>query len=84
MLMSVPLFLLRLLLGVGGPAFSSIYQGGIRFNTYAGLAYGLSALLGLSDLETAVLVLFAALPGAPSAYILARQLDGDAPLMAAS
>lgn len=208
LLMSVLLFLLRPLLGVGGPAFSSIYQGGIRFNTYVGLAaasalfhqagltvaalvmaimvpllnllcvavlahasgalgwagllgsvlrnplilacllgiglnlsglglplgsaevldllaraslplgllavgaglrleaaltqpwalllstgckllalpaltYGLSALLGLGELETAVLVLFAALPGAPSAYILARQLGGDAPLMAA-
>ena len=34
-------------------------------------------------LETAVLVTFAALPGAPTAYILARQLGGDAPLIAA-
>ena len=34
-------------------------------------------------LETAVLVMFAALPGAPTAYILARQLGGDAPLIAA-
>ncbi|MEH6575592.1 MAG: AEC family transporter [Amphritea sp.] len=32
---------------------------------------------------TAVLMLFSALPTAPSAYILARQLGGDAPLMAA-
>jgi predicted permease len=47
------------------------------------LTAGLSALVGLNRLETAVLVLFAALPGAPSAYILARQLGGDAPLMAA-
>jgi malonate transporter len=29
-------------------------------------------------LETAVLVTFAALPGASTAYILARQLGGDA------
>jgi len=34
-------------------------------------------------LETAVLVTFAALPGASTAYILARQLGGDAPLIAA-
>ena len=34
-------------------------------------------------LETAVLLTFAALPGASTAYILARQLGGDAPLMAA-
>lgn len=35
------------------------------------------------SLETAVLVTFAALPGASAAYILARQLGGDAPLVAA-
>jgi malonate transporter len=34
-------------------------------------------------LETAVLITFAALPGASTAYILARQLGGDAPLIAA-
>ena len=34
-------------------------------------------------LETQVLVTFAALPSASAAYILARQLGGDAPLMAA-
>ncbi len=34
-------------------------------------------------LETAVLLTFAALPGSSTAYILARQLGGDAPLMAA-
>jgi len=34
-------------------------------------------------LETAVLVTFAALPSASTAYILARQLGGDAPLIAA-
>ena len=33
-------------------------------------------------LETAILVTFAALPGAPTAYILARQLGGDTPLIA--
>jgi predicted permease len=42
-----------------------------------------SALVGLSHMEMAILILFAALPGAPSSYILARQLGGDAQLMAA-
>lgn len=42
-----------------------------------------SLLVDLGRLETAILILFAALPGAPSAYILARQLGGDAKLMAA-
>ncbi len=43
----------------------------------------LALILGLERLETAILVLFAALPGSPAAYILARQLGGDAELMAA-
>ena len=47
------------------------------------LAMGLSQVLGLQLQEQAVLVLFAAMPTATSAYILARQLEGDAPLMAA-
>lgn len=40
-------------------------------------------LVGLSELEIAVLLLFAAMPTATSSYILARQLGGHAPLMAA-
>ena len=48
-----------------------------------GLAWGLAMAVGMAPLETAIIVLFAALPGAPSAYILARQLGGDADLMAA-
>ncbi len=39
-------------------------------------------LLQLPHEETAIAVLFAALPTAPSAYILARQLGGDARLVA--
>lgn len=44
-----------------------------------GVAYGLE----LSALAAQVLIIFAAMPTATSAYILARQLGGDAPLMAA-
>ena len=40
-------------------------------------------LVGLSEMEIAVLLLFAAMPPATSSYILARQLGGHAPLMAA-
>jgi len=39
-------------------------------------------LLGVSGLPATIAVLFGALPGAPSSYILARQMGGDAPLMA--
>ncbi|WP_027896492.1 AEC family transporter [Zestomonas thermotolerans] len=47
------------------------------------LAYGVARLLALPKLETAVLVLFFALPTAPTAYVLTRQLGGDSQLMAA-
>lgn len=47
------------------------------------LAYGLGYTFGLHGLELVVPMLFAALPTAPSAYILARLLGGDAELMAA-
>ena len=46
------------------------------------IALGLAWTLGLSDGATKVLVTFHALPTAPAAYILARQLGGDALLMA--
>ena len=48
-----------------------------------GLAAALCWVAQPGSLETAVLVTFAALPGASTAYILARQLGGDAPLIAA-
>ncbi len=40
------------------------------------------ALLGVEGLSARVVVLFAALPTATSAYILSREMGGDAPLMA--
>lgn len=43
----------------------------------------LCRLMQLEPLESGVLILFAALPGAPSSYILARQMGGDAAFMAA-
>jgi predicted permease len=47
------------------------------------LVLGLALLLGLPPISRDVALLFAALPTATSAYILARQLGGDAELMAA-
>lgn len=46
------------------------------------LAFGLALGLGLNTSSSIILVVFAALPTAPSAYILARQLGGNAELMA--
>ncbi len=47
------------------------------------LFLAIAAFLELSSTATSVLLVFALLPTASSAYILARQLGGDAPLMAA-
>ncbi len=38
---------------------------------------------GIESLTAAIVILFASLPGAPSAYILAQELGGDTQLMAA-
>jgi len=46
------------------------------------LAWGVAHLLALPAMETTVLVLFFALPTAPTAYVLTRQLGGDGHLMA--
>ncbi|WP_166261131.1 AEC family transporter [Marinobacter salicampi] len=47
------------------------------------MTVGLAFALGMGGLMVQVAVLLATLPTASSAYILARQLGGDAPLMAA-
>ncbi|WP_328824868.1 AEC family transporter [Pseudomonas schmalbachii] len=46
------------------------------------LAFAIARTLGLPPMESAVLVLFFALPTAPTAYVLTRQLGGDSHLMA--
>ncbi|WLD57248.1 AEC family transporter [Salinispirillum sp. LH 10-3-1] len=60
-----------------------VYASLLKFVAMPLVAIGFSVLLGLSVQEQSVLLLFAAMPTATSAYILARQLGGDAPLMAA-
>jgi malonate transporter len=47
------------------------------------VGYFVAGWLGLGGLTLTIAVMFAALPSSPAAYILARQLGGDAPLMAA-
>lgn len=46
------------------------------------LAYAVARVLDLPSMETTVMVLFFALPTAPTAYVLTRQLGGDSHLMA--
>ncbi len=46
------------------------------------LAFAAARIVGLPPMESGVLVLFFALPTAPTAYVLTRQLGGDSHLMA--
>lgn len=55
---------------------------GLRLLGMPLLALAVARLLQLPALESAVLVLFFALPTAPTAYVLTRQLGGDGQLMA--
>lgn len=45
--------------------------------------FALARYMGLSEMETFVALLFGAVPTSASSYTLARQMGGDAPLMAA-
>ena len=56
---------------------------GLKLLIMPALAGLLCRLVNTGRLETAVLVTFAALPSASAAYILARQMGGDGPLIAA-
>ena len=47
------------------------------------IALGVAGLLSLSSEVTQLLILFASLPTATSAYILSRQLGGDSEMMSA-
>lgn len=49
---------------------------------FPGVTIMLAAAFELSMLQTAVLLIYSAVPTASSAYTLARQMGGDAPLMA--
>lgn len=54
----------------------------VRLFLMPALAFLVGQAVALPSLETAILVLFFALPTAPTAYVLTRQLGGDSHLMA--
>jgi hypothetical protein len=54
----------------------------IKLGAFPLLTAGICALLGVDETARAVAILFAAVPCAPAAYVLAQQLGGDSPLMA--
>lgn len=57
----VLLLLARPMLGLAGPSFSSVFQGGVRMNTYVGLA-GAAALMGQRGLTLSAVALIAMIP----------------------
>ncbi len=65
-----------------GASMPFIVSSVLKLVAFPLMTAGLAWMLGLDGLMVQVAVLLAALPTATSAYILARQLGGDAPLMA--
>ena len=59
-----------------------VVNSGVRLLIVPAVAYAFARTLGLPAMEAAVLTLFFALPSSPTGYVLARQLGGDAHLMA--
>lgn len=70
---------LQALKASGAPLF---WVSAVKLLLLPALMYGLCVWMQVGELERAVLVTFAALPTASSAYILARQLGGNAAMMA--
>ena len=65
-----------------GGSVPFIVSSALKLVAFPLMTAGLAWMLGLEGLLVKVAVLLASLPTATSAYILARQLGGDAPLMA--
>ena len=55
---------------------------GLKLCVMPAIAWGIAGITGLDGLAFAVAMMFAATPVSPAAYVLARQLGGDAALMA--
>ncbi|MCP3671286.1 MAG: AEC family transporter [Gammaproteobacteria bacterium] len=68
---------------IGNATSAFFISSTIKLLMVPALAYMLCVIAGQHHLITTVVVVFAALPTASSAYILARELGGDAPSMAA-
>lgn len=65
-----------------GGTWPFVVSSALKLVAFPLMAAGLAMLLGLEGTLVKAAVLLATLPTATSAYILARQLGGDAPLMA--
>lgn len=67
---------------LGGEVPALAWNSVLRLLAMPLLAWAVAWGLNLPTMESAVLVLFFALPTAPTAYVLTRQLGGDSQLMA--
>ncbi len=67
---------------LSGEKAALVWNAGLRLLLMPLLAWSVAIALHLPALESAVLVVFFALPTAPTAYVLTRQLGGDGQLMA--
>jgi predicted permease len=67
---------------LGGEVPALAWNSALRLLAMPLLAWGVAWALHLPAMESVVLVLFFALPTAPTAYVLTRQLGGDSQLMA--
>ena len=67
---------------LGGEIPALAWNSGLRLLAMPLLAWAVAFSLQLPPMESSVLVLFFALPTAPTAYVLTRQLGGDSHLMA--
>ncbi|RRV17373.1 AEC family transporter [Pseudomonas saudiphocaensis] len=67
---------------LGGEVPALGWNSALRLLAVPLLAFAVASVLGLPPMETTILVLFFALPTAPTAYVLTRQLGGDSHLMA--
>lgn len=59
-----------------------VWVGAGRLLLMPALATGVIALFGLTGAEAMVMIVFSAVPTAATAYVLTRQMNGDAPFMA--
>ena len=83
---SLPLGLLAVgaslqITGIQKTTFELVYSCLLKLILMPFLMWASCTLIGVDSLSTAVAVLFAALPGSPLSYILAKQLGGDTRLM---
>lgn len=68
--------------GLLRPSLGAAIGVGLKLVLMPALALGLASWFGITGNSLAIVAICAAVPTSPSAYVLARQMGGDAPLLA--